>query len=125
MAAATIDEYLANVSDASQRAALEKLRAQIRRAAPEAEECISYGQPAFRQGRVVCGFGATKRHCAFYMFAGDALDAFADELAGFDTSKGTVRFTPDKALPPPLVARLVKARVAAATAPAKKATKQR
>lgn len=67
MGAKTIDEYLAGVAS-EQRAALETLRGQIVAAAPGAEACISYGQPAFRKGRVVCGFGATKKHCALYLF---------------------------------------------------------
>ena len=78
MAATTIDEYLAGVLP-EQRAALETLRGQIETAAPDAEECISYGQPAFRKGRVVCGFGATKKHCALYLFSDTTLDAFVDD----------------------------------------------
>ena len=107
----TIEEYLAGVSPA-QRAALETLRGQIRAAAPGAEECISYGQPAFRQGRVVCGFGATKKHCALYLFNDTTLDAFVDDLAGFSVSKGTIRFQPSKPIPPRMVKKLVKARLA-------------
>lgn len=111
MTARTIDEYLAGVSP-EQRAALETLRGQIRAAAPQAEESISYGQPAFRQGRVVCGFGATKKHCALYLFSDTTLDAFVDELDGFSVSKGTVRFLPESPLPASLVNKLVKARLA-------------
>ena len=111
MSATTIDAYLATVG-LEQREALEVLRGQIGAAAPGAEECISYGQPAFRQGRVVCGFGATKKHCAFYMFNDSTLDAFADDLAGYDVSKGTVRFQPARPLPAALVKRLVAARLA-------------
>ena len=55
----TIDEYLAALSD-DKRAALEKLRKTIRAAAPKAEECISYGLPAFRQDGMLVGFGATR-----------------------------------------------------------------
>ena len=118
MAVSSIDEYLAQVSE-PQRVALEKLRRQIKATAKGATECISYGQPAFRQGKVVCGFGATKKHCAFYAFSGTALDTFSDELAGFDVSKGTVRFQPDKPLPAALVKKLVMARLAECQAPGK------
>lgn len=111
MAAKNIDEYLAGVSP-GQRAALETLRRQIRAAAPGAEECISYGQPAFRQGRVVCGFGETKKHCALYLFSDTTLDAFVDELDGFSVSKGTVRFQPESPIPASLVRKLVRARLA-------------
>ena len=111
MAAKNIDEYLAGVSP-GQRAALSTLRGQIRAAAPGTEECISYRQPAFRQGRVVCGFGATKKHCALYLFSDITLDAFVDELDGFSVSKGTVRFQPESPIPAPLVTKLVRARLA-------------
>ena len=61
-----IDEYLARVSP-GKRAALEKLRKAIASAAPRAEECISYGIPAFRLDRkVLVFFGAATNHCSFY-----------------------------------------------------------
>jgi uncharacterized protein YdhG (YjbR/CyaY superfamily) len=107
----TIDEYLAGISP-EQRAALSTLRGQIGAAAPGAEECISYGQPAFRQGRVVCGFGATKKHCALYLFSDTTLDAFVDDLDGFSVSKGTVRFQPENVIPASLVKKLVTTRLA-------------
>lgn len=110
MGAKSIDEYLAAVSP-EQRAALETLRGQIKAAAPGAEECISYRQPAFRQERVVCGFGATKKHCALYMFSNTSLDAFLEDLEDFNVSKGTVRFQPERPIPASLVRRLVKARL--------------
>jgi uncharacterized protein YdhG (YjbR/CyaY superfamily) len=107
----TIDEYLAAVTD-EQRAALTKLRQTIKAAAPLAEECISYQIPAFRQNGMLVGFGATKNHCAFYLMSGSMVDDFTDELEGYDTSKGTIRFSPDKPLPKTLVRKLVKARLA-------------
>lgn len=108
----TIDEYLAAVS-ADKRAALEKLRKTIKAAAPKAEECISYGMPAFRlNGRVLVCFGAGANHCAFYPSSGSIVAAFAEELKGYDTSKGTIRFAADKPLPAALVKKIVKARIA-------------
>ncbi len=111
MGAKTIDEYLDGVAP-EQRAALEALRQQIGAAAPGAEECISYGQPAFRKGRVVCGFGATKKHCALYLFSDSTLDAFVEDLDGFSVSKGTVRFQPASPIPASLVKKIVKKRLA-------------
>jgi uncharacterized protein YdhG (YjbR/CyaY superfamily) len=109
---ATIDEYLAGVSN-EQRAALERLRATIRGVAPGAEECISYGLAAFRlDGKPLVAFGATPRHCAFYPMDGQTVADFADELEGFETSKGTIRFQPDRPLPVALVKKIVKARIA-------------
>ena len=107
----TIDEYLAELS-ADKRSALESLRKTIRAAAPGAEECISYGLAAFRLNGMLVGFGATAKHCAFYLLSGTTVDAYKKELAGYDTSKGTIRFQPDRPLPAALVRKLVKARVA-------------
>jgi uncharacterized protein YdhG (YjbR/CyaY superfamily) len=110
-APATIDEYLAML-DAPKRAALQKVRAAIHAAAPGAEECISYGVPAFRRdGRVLMHMGAAANHCALYPGA-RPVRVLADELAKYDTSKGTVRFAPERPLPAALVRRLVKARIA-------------
>lgn len=109
---ATIDEYLKGVRE-DQRAALERLRRTIEAAVPKAEECISYSIPAFRLGgRVLVGFGAKGDHCAFFPFSGTTVADHATDLAGYDTSKGTIRFQPDAPLPDALVRKLVKARIA-------------
>jgi uncharacterized protein YdhG (YjbR/CyaY superfamily) len=107
----TIDEYLAGLEN-DQRATLEKLRRTIRAAAPHAEECISYGLPAFRQNGPVVAFGATATHCAFYPMNGSIVAALGSKLEGYETSKGTIRFQPDHPLPAALVRKIVKARVA-------------
>jgi uncharacterized protein YdhG (YjbR/CyaY superfamily) len=107
----TIDEYLSLVSE-DKRAALQALREMIRAAAPEAEECISYQIPAFRLNGMLVGFAAAKNHCALYAWNGSAVGLFADELREYDTSKGTIRFTPTKPLPETLVRRLVEMQVA-------------
>jgi uncharacterized protein YdhG (YjbR/CyaY superfamily) len=108
----TIDDCLAAVS-ADKRAALEKLRKAIKAAAPNAEECISYGLAAFRlDGGPLVGFGATVNHCALYLMSGSTVAAHKEELKNYDTSKGTIRFPADKPLPVALVRKLVKARIA-------------
>src|SRR5262249_37859422 len=107
----TIDEFLATLSD-DKRVALEKLRKTIKAAAPGAEECISYQVPAFRLNGMLVGFGATEKHCAFYLMSASTVETHKDELKGYDTSKGTIRFQPDKPLPAALVRKLVKARIA-------------
>lgn len=105
-----IDAYLAKVPQ-EQRAALQALRQVIRRAAPDAEECISYGLPGFRQGgRLLVSFGAARKHCAFY--PGATVWQFKTELKGFSLSKGTIRFTPDHPIPARVVSHIVKARIA-------------
>jgi uncharacterized protein YdhG (YjbR/CyaY superfamily) len=107
----TIDEYLAPLSR-DKRAALESLRRAIRSATPKAEECISYGIPAFRQGgRLLVAFGAATNHCAFYPGA-LPVRTHKDELEAYSTSKGTIRFPAASPLPRALVRKLVKARIA-------------
>jgi len=107
-AAASIDAYLAEVPP-DQRAALETLRRQIRDAAPDAEECISYGLPSFRLNGLLVHFGAARRHCAFYPH--NVIEPFAERLQAYDTSKGTIRFQPDTPLPEALVREIVQYRV--------------
>ena len=107
----TIDDYLATLGG-DKRAALERLRKAIKAAAPGAEECISYRLPAFRlDGRMLVWFGAASNHCAFY--PGAVVEAHQDDLAGYETSKGTIRFQPDHPLSTNLVRKLVKSRIAA------------
>lgn len=107
----TIDAYLAGVPE-DKRAALQGLRAMIRSAAPEAVETISYGVPTFKLDGMLVSFGAAKNHCAFYGMSPPVFEALAEELAGYDTSKGTIRFPAAEPLPGPLVRRIVAARVA-------------
>jgi len=103
------DGYLAAVSS-EKRQALEKLRQAIKTAAPDAEECISYQVPAFRlNGKFLVGYGAAANHCAFY--PGSTIQALKNELKDFNTSKGTIRFPADKALPAALVRKLVRLRI--------------
>ena len=107
----TIDEYLAARND-DQRAVLQKLREAIRKIVPKAEECLSYGIPTFRlDGRMLVSFGATAKHCSFHPLNSTTVNEFAEELKNFDTSKGTIRFQPEKPLPIALVRKIVKARI--------------
>ena len=108
----TIDEYLASVSPEN-RAALQKVRRAVHAAAPGAEECISYGMPAFRlNGKLIAGFKAAANHCSFHPMSGETVATLKADLAGYDTSLGTVRFSPAAGLPATLVRKLVKARIA-------------
>ena len=108
----TIDEYLAKAKP-DHRETLQKLRETIQTVVPSAEECISYGIPAFRLNRrVLVFFGAWANHCAFYPGSAATLKSFRNELGNFQTSRGTIRFSPDKPLPVALVKKLVKTRIA-------------
>jgi uncharacterized protein YdhG (YjbR/CyaY superfamily) len=107
----TIAAYLASL-DKPQRAALQKLRKDIRAAAPRAVECISYGIPAYRlDGKMIVAFGASAKHCSFYPGA-HPVKAHAEELAKYSTSKGTIRFPAEEPLSTALVRKLVRARIA-------------
>jgi uncharacterized protein YdhG (YjbR/CyaY superfamily) len=107
-----IDAYLATLP-ADQREALQRLRAQIARLVPDAEETIGYGMPAFKlRGRAVVWFAAWKAHCSLYPLTGTFLEAHADALKGYRRTKGSLHFTPDHPLPQALVERLVRARLA-------------
>ncbi len=107
-----VDEFLAKLPD-DQFAALQNLREMIRLAAPEAEERIGYGVPAFYyKKRPLVSYSAGKNHCAFYVQSPAVMEAHQVELADYDTAKGTVRFHADSPLPATLVENLVKARMA-------------
>ena len=113
----TVNGYLAGLPP-DKRAALEKLRKAIRAAAPKATETISYRLPAFRlDGKILVLFGATANHCAFFPGSGTAVAAHKDDLEGYSTSKGTIRFRADKPLPASLVRKLVRYRIKENTAP--------
>ncbi|MDO9246420.1 MAG: DUF1801 domain-containing protein [Phenylobacterium sp.] len=102
------DAYLATVPE-PQRAALQVLRRQLLAAAPGAVECVSYGMPALRKTGVLVWFAAGKAHCALY--PGGLVAEFADRLTGYQTSKGAIRFQPEKPLPPQLIADIVARRI--------------
>ena len=105
------DAYLATLS-ADKRAALEKVRRAIRAAAPEAEESLSYGVPAFIQGKPIAGYAAGANHCSYYPMSGAVIRALQAELRGYETSKGAIRFPVSQPPPATLIRKLVKARLA-------------
>jgi len=107
----TVTEYLRAVP-AKPRAALQNLRKTIKAAAPGAVEVISYGIPTFKhQGRGLVSYAAFQNHLSFFPGSTAVRAARQGKLMGFETSKGTIRFTVDKPLPTILVKRLVKARI--------------
>jgi uncharacterized protein YdhG (YjbR/CyaY superfamily) len=108
----TIDAYLATVKG-EQRATLDALRRTIRSIVPAAEECISYGIPAFRlDGRIVAGFAATATGGSYYPFSGTTLGTLAHELEGYEGTKSAVHFSAERPLPRALVGKLIRARMA-------------
>jgi uncharacterized protein YdhG (YjbR/CyaY superfamily) len=121
----TFDDCLADATP-DQRAALEKVRRAIRAAAPEAEEGVSYGMAAFLlNGKAIAGLAASKNHCSYFPMSGSIVEAMRDELADYDTSKGTIRFPASKPLPAALVRKLVKSRMAEIAVAARPKLKKR
>ena len=105
-----VDEYLAGVPEPA-RTTLNKIRAIIRSVVPpEATEYISYGMPAFQYKGPLFAYAAFKDHCSLFPGAGPTIE-FTDELKNFPTSKGTIRFAPDKPLPATLLKKLIKSRI--------------
>lgn len=106
------DDYLARIPEV-QRASLQRLREQVLKAAPGAEECVAWQMPSFRaDGRLLVCYAAARRHCSLYPMSSDLMEEMAGDLAGLDTSKGTIRFQPDRPLPAALVRKIVRARLA-------------
>jgi len=107
----SVDGYLAAVPK-EQRQALEKLRSQIRAAAPGATEVISYQMPAFKQdGRFLVSYAAFRDHLSVFPASYAVMELFGDELKPFFSGKGTLHFTTEKPIPEALVKKVVKARL--------------
>ena len=103
-----IDEYIAGFPPEIQEI-LEKIRLTIRKAAPKAEEAISYMMPTFKLHGNLVHFAAFKNHIGLYP-APSGIDAFREELAVYEGGKGTIRFPLDKPIPYPLISKIVKFR---------------
>ncbi|QXV66432.1 DUF1801 domain-containing protein [Mucilaginibacter sp. 21P] len=106
---ASTDAYIKSFGEDIQQL-LNTMRETIKQAAPQAQETISYGMPAYKQHSVLVYFAAQSKHIGFYPGA-KAIEVFAADLDSFDTSKGTIRFPFDKPLPLDLVARITQFRI--------------
>jgi len=104
-----ISEYIANFPKDVQMI-LEKLRATIREAAPEAEEAISYQMPTFRLKGNLVHFAAYKNHIGFYPTP-SGIEKFEGELSAYEGAKGSVKFPIDQPLPLDLIRKIVSYRV--------------
>ena len=89
---------------------LEQLRTTIKKAAPQAEEVISYGMPAFKMNGMLAWFAAHSKHIGFYPGA-SGIEAFKNELSIYKWAKGSVQFPLDGSLPLGLITKIVKFRV--------------
>jgi uncharacterized protein YdhG (YjbR/CyaY superfamily) len=110
----SVDEYIATKPGPVQ-IILERVRSTIRKAIPEADEVISYQLPAYKlKGRPVIYFAGWKEHYSVYPATGGLIEAFQKELAGYEISKGTIRFPLSKPVPVRLIARIAKFRASLA-----------
>ena len=104
-----IDEYIARFPD-DVRQTLEKIRMTVRKAAPNAQETISYQIPTFTLYGNLVHFAAFKKHIGFYP-GPSGIEKFTDELSVYDGAKGSVQFPLDKPIPYRLISRIVKFRL--------------
>jgi uncharacterized protein YdhG (YjbR/CyaY superfamily) len=105
----SVDEYIASF-DGEVRERLERIRAVIREAAPEAEEKISYGMPAYKMKRILVYFAAHTNHIGLYPTP-SATGKFKEELKSYEAGKGSIRFPNDQPMPYDLIKRIVEFKV--------------
>lgn len=105
----TVDAYIQSFPEDTQKI-LEKLRQIVKTAAPEAEECISYGMPAYKYNGPLVYFAAYTKHIGFYPVP-SGIESFRKELAPYIKGKGTVQFPLNQPIPYGLVKEVVQFRV--------------
>jgi uncharacterized protein YdhG (YjbR/CyaY superfamily) len=111
VSAEEIDQYL-DALEEPKRTTLARLRETILDILPEAEQGISYGVPAFKvRGKTIAGFAAFKDHLSYLPHSGSVFPQLKDELRGYSTSSGALRFGIGQPLPAPLVEKLLAVRL--------------
>ena len=121
----SVDEYIA-AQPAAVRPKLEQVRAAIRKAVPEASECIGYRMPGYKlYGKPMLYFANFKQHYSLFAASGTFFVALQDELRGYELRKGTVHFPLTKPVPVKLISRIAKLRAAGIAVAVKKTDKPR
>jgi len=118
----TVDEYISTFPPATKKA-LKDIRSTIKKAAPGAEEAISYNIPAFRLDGMLVWYAGYKEHIGLYPRP-NVIQVFKKELTNYKLSKGTIQFPLDRPLPVELITRIVKYRMAENQAEAAAKTKK-
>jgi uncharacterized protein YdhG (YjbR/CyaY superfamily) len=103
------DDYIASFPPPVQER-LQQVRAAIKKAVPDAEECISYGIPTFRLNGPLVHFAAFQQHIGFYALP-SGNEAFQKELSAYKVGKGSIQFPLNKPLPLELITKIVQFRV--------------
>jgi uncharacterized protein YdhG (YjbR/CyaY superfamily) len=117
VSAKEIDQYL-DALEEPERTTLAGLRQTILEILPEADQGISYGVPAFKvRGKTIAGFAAFKAHLSYLPHSGSVFPQLRDELMGYSTSSGALRFGIDEPLPASLVEKLIAVRLQQAFPP--------
>jgi uncharacterized protein YdhG (YjbR/CyaY superfamily) len=109
-ASKSVEDYLKNFSG-DQLITLEKIRSAIKAVAPNAEESISYGIPAYKQNGIIAYFAGFKNHCSYFPGSYGVIKLLEAELKAYKISKGTIQFPVNKPLPSSLVKKLVLAKM--------------
>jgi uncharacterized protein YdhG (YjbR/CyaY superfamily) len=104
-----VDEYIIVFPKETQKI-LEQIRETVKKAAPDAEEIISYGMPSYKQKGRLLYFAAFKNHIGFYPMT-TGIEAYKDRLFDYKWAKGSIQFPIDKPMPLELIAKIVKFRV--------------
>ena len=105
-----IDSYI-SIQPEKVQGSLEKLRQTIKSVAPDAEEVISYGMPAFKWNGMLVGFAAARKHFGFYPWNGSTVEKFKEDLKAYGTSSGAIRLPIDQPIPVTLIKKIVKYRM--------------
>jgi uncharacterized protein YdhG (YjbR/CyaY superfamily) len=104
-----IDQYIAGFPETT-KSYLEKMRTAIKKAAPQAEEVISYNMPAYKLNGILVWFAGHKNHIGFYPMA-SGIATFKNELSVYKSAKGSVQFPLNRPLPLVLITKIIKFRV--------------
>ena len=104
-----IDDYIENFPSETQ-VLLQELRKIIKKAAPKAEEIISYKMPAYKQSGILVYFAGYKNHIGFYPTS-SGIKNFNHEFGNYKWSKGAVQFPLNEKLPKTLISKIVKHRL--------------